>query len=189
MATNTPVGTAAAPIHINFQANSAPVPEGYLVDNGSVFASRSSGLTYGWDIKITTTTRDRNNNLSPDQRYDTLVQPQDSNLPSDATWEIALPNGAYEIHFVAGDPSYFDSYYHVLAEGNTLINAAPSSAYRWYENTIIVTVSDGRLSITNGANANNNKFNFIDIVPLSGSTGTSAATAQPFNQAISLWGW
>jgi hypothetical protein len=165
MATVTPAGTASAPIHINFQPAAASIPAGYLVDNGSLFAERGNGFTYGWNFGVTGTTRDRNNSSSPDQRYDTLVHSQHSSTPGEAMWEIALPNGDYEIHFVAGDPSYFDSYYHILAEGNTLINAAPTSGNRWLENTITITVSDGRLTLTNGSNADNNKYAFIDIIP------------------------
>ena len=162
----------APPIHINFQRMRDSAISGYLVDGGKVFGDRGNGYTYGWDIDVFFTRRDRNDSLSPDERYDTLVHAQHSSLPSDAIWEIELPNGDYEIHFVAGDPSYFNGYYHILAEGITLIDAAPSDSTRWVENTITVTVADGRLSLTNGPNGDWNKFAYIDIAMVGTATAT-----------------
>src|SRR2546423_12855263 len=88
----------AVAISVNFQPTAASVPSGYLVDDGSVFASRGNGLTYGWNQSATPFTRDRNNPASPDQPYDTFVHTQ---LYGDRTWEIALPNGQYSVHLAA----------------------------------------------------------------------------------------
>ncbi|MBE2222015.1 MAG: DNRLRE domain-containing protein [Anaerolineae bacterium] len=173
-----PPPTPAIDIQINYQPASAPIPNGYLIDDGSVFGERSNGYTYGWSSNITITSRDRNNSNSPDQRYDTLLHSQHVNLSNNAIWEIELPNGEYEVYLVAGDPAYFNSYYHILAEGVSIINAAPSSTTRWFEGVATVMISDGRLTLTNGSNSQNNKFNFVHIRSL-GTFPTATATNLP----------
>jgi hypothetical protein len=46
----------------------------------------------------------------------------------------------------------------VLAASGT-----PTSSIRWFEGTVTVTVSDGRLTISNATGASNNKICFVDI--------------------------
>jgi hypothetical protein len=95
---------------------------------------------------------------------DTLIHLQKPSLP-DAVWEIALPNGTYTVHAVSGDPGYFDSRFDVRAEGQPLVSGTPTSAARFVEGMATVTVSDGRLTLSNGPNAQNNKLCFVDITP------------------------
>lgn len=162
-ATNTPTpATNNDPVlyaAVNFESSSSNTPAGYLSDIGSSFNSHSDGFTYGWN-EDNYEGRDRNGSRSPDQRYDTLNHMQKS---GNVFWEMALPNGTYEIYLVVGDPNYFDSYYHLLVEGVSAINDAPSTNERWFEATLTVTVSDGRLTISNGTNGENNKISFVEI--------------------------
>jgi hypothetical protein len=145
---------------INFQLGSAPVPAGYLPDDGSVFAPHAGGLSYGWSADNTGAARWRQSSRSSDLRYDTTVLFQKF---GDYSWEIAVPNGTYKIHLVAGDANYFDSVYDITAEGTTVLGGTPTSANRWIEASATVTVSDGRLTLDNGPTAQNNKICFIDI--------------------------
>jgi glucose/arabinose dehydrogenase len=147
---------------INFQSSSAPVPAGYLADGGRVYAARGNGLTYGWNADTSSQARDRNAAASPDQRYDTLIYLQRPVNP-DAVWEIALPNGAYAVHVVSGDPVYVTSTYRLAVEGVLVVNGIATSGARWVEGTAIVTVSDGRLTLRGSAGAFDNQVNFIDI--------------------------
>jgi hypothetical protein len=48
-------------------------------------------------------------------------------------------------------------------EGVLVVSGTPTSAARWVEGTAVVTVADGRLTVSNGAGASNNKVNFVDI--------------------------
>jgi len=146
---------------VNFQPASAPVPSGYLVDGGAAYGNRGNGHTYGWSRDMSSTARDRNAANSPDQRYDTLVQMQKSNR--NASWEIAVPNGSYQVRVVAGDPSRIDAVYKLNVETVPAINGTPTSATRWFDNSVTVTVGDGRLSVTNAAGSSNNKICFIEI--------------------------
>jgi glucose/arabinose dehydrogenase len=155
-ATYTQGGFAAK---INFQPDGAAVPAGYVADTGAAFGDRGGGLSFGWNA-ATSETRERNQN--DDQRYDTLNHMQ---KPSNANarWEIAVPSGSYEVKVVMGDPGHFDSTFRLAAEGRQIVNGAPTSANRFVEATATVTVSDGRLTLTNAAGAVNNKINFVDI--------------------------
>jgi hypothetical protein len=81
----------------------------------------------------------------------------------DAIWEIAVPNGTYSVHLVAGDPTYFDIYYKLSVEGSVIIDGRSNTSMRWIEGTATVTVSDGRLTIRNVPGAQANKICFVDI--------------------------
>jgi glucose/arabinose dehydrogenase len=147
---------------INFQPTGAPVPAGYAVDDGAAFGARAGGLKYGWNGDNSANTRDRDSTLSPDQRYDTLIHMQKPSLPN-AVWEIEVPNGTYDVHVVQGDAGFTDSVFRLNAEGTLIASGTPSASKHWIEGTGTVTVSDGRLTLSNGAGASNNKLCFVDI--------------------------
>ncbi len=170
-ATNTSSG--GVNVNINFQPASAPIPAGYLVDSGAVYGDRGNGYTYGWNA-TNSNTRDRNSANSPDQRYDTLNHMQNGGT---FTWEIALPNGTYTVHLVAGDPSYYDSVYKINIENVLAVNGTPSSTVRWIEGTAQVTVADGKLTVSSATGSSNNKIDFIEIASGSGPTPTNTYTA------------
>jgi glucose/arabinose dehydrogenase len=159
--------TAAPPpsvVRINFQPAAAPGPAGYLVDAGLVYGVRGNGQTYGWNLDVSALTRDRNSSTSQDQRYDTLVHMQKPENP-DAVWELAVPNGTYDVHIVSGDADFIDSVYRVTVEGVLVVNGTPSTAAHWIEGTSTVTVTDGRLTIRSGSGGVNNKICFVDVTP------------------------
>jgi probable HAF family extracellular repeat protein len=154
----TPVFSAT----VNFAPAGAPVPVGYRPDTGAPYGPRSGGLTYGWNVDNSANARDRNATSSPDQRYDTLNHLQ---KPGGATrWELAVPNGRYLVHAVAGDPNNVDSTYRLTVEGQLAVSGTPSATRHWFEGTVIVTVSDGRLTVTNGSGAVNDKLNYLDVI-------------------------
>lgn len=154
----SPVFTAG----VNFQPAGATVPAGYTPDTGAVFGDRGSGRTFGWNVDNSVNARDRNASGSPDQRYDTLNHMQ---KPGGATvWEFAVPNGTYTVHVVAGDPVNTDSTYRISVEGVPVVSGTPTGAKHWFEGTVRVTVGDGRISVTNGSGAVNNKLNYVDII-------------------------
>ena len=149
---------------VNFQPAGVPIPPGYVADTGTVFGSRG-GLSFGWNTDNTAQTRDRNAANSPDQRYDTLTHLQKPQNPN-ASWELAVPNGTYRVRAVSGDPSNFDGTFRLNAEGVTVVNGTPTSAQRWIEGTVTVSVTDGRLTVSNGSGAVNNKLNFVEVTLL-----------------------
>ena len=137
------------------------MPAGYVADTGASFGNRN-GFSYGW-LGSNYNGRDRNSAQAADQAYDTLNHMQ---VGGNRTWEIALANGTYRVRLVAGDASYWDSQYHLLLEGQTAVQATSSSGQRWHEATVTVVVTDGRLTLSNGASAVNNKVSFIEISTL-----------------------
>jgi len=156
-------------VKINFQPAAAIVPTGYLVDSGSVFGARVNGLSFGWNSDNTTFTRERNSTLSPDQRYDTFNHLQ---KPGGATvWELAVDNGTYDVHVASGDATQTDSVFKILAEGALVVNGTPTTAAHWIEGTVRVTVTDGRLTVSNAAGAVNNKIDYIDVTRVTTTTG------------------
>ena len=157
VATVSVVASGGFSANVNFQLAGAPTFPGYLVDAGAVFGDRGNGLSYGWSQDVALMARDRNNALSPDQRYDTLIH------MGTLTWEITVPNGTYSVHAVVGDPSYTDVNSKLTVEGVLAINGLTSAANAWLQGTVTVTVSDGRLTIGNQIGSYN-KICFIDIV-------------------------
>jgi hypothetical protein len=132
----------------------------YLSDQGLVFGPRGNGRMYGWDADNTAALRDRNAPNSPDQRYDTLAKMQEG---ADRFWEMAVQNGAYTVRVVAGDPSFTDSVYRINVENVPAVNGTPDDAHHWFDNTVTVNVTDGRLTISNASGAWNNKICFLEV--------------------------
>jgi hypothetical protein len=154
----TPVFSA----NVNFEPSGAAVPTGYAADTGAVYGAQAGGLTYGWNIDDSVNTRDRNSASSPDQRYDTLIHMERTG--SATVWELAVPNGRYTVHVVIGDSDNIDSVYKVNVEGVLTVSGTPTAAAHWVEGTSVVTVSDGRLTITNGTGSSNDKLDYVDVI-------------------------
>lgn len=169
--------------HVDFQPSTVAVYRGYVMDSGATYGSRGNGYTYGWNAPDNWT-RARNSSLSPDQRYDTLNQMQ---VPgAGTTWEIAVPNGKYQVHIVTGDSQFIDSVYKINAEGVLAVNGTPTKSNHWVQGTVTVTVSDGRLTVSNAAGSVNNKIDFIDVVAAPPPAPTSLKTAASSSSQINL---
>lgn len=168
---------------INFQPVGAVVPDGYTPDFGLVYGPVPGGLAYGWNSDNSATTRERNSTFAFDQRYDTLIHMQKAENPF-AVWEIAVPPGTYDVYVVAGDPDFYDGYFRVAAEGVLVVDGQPTERRRFVDGVVSVTVTDGRLTITNAAGAENNKLAFVEIYsqtggPLPTVTPTPVVTPSP----------
>ncbi len=167
---------------INFQPASAPVyGKGYLIDSSLPYGDRGNGYTYGWNAAFDET-RYRANPASPDLRYDTFDHMQKPSNPN-AVWEIAVPNGNYEVRIVSGDPDNIDSIFKINVEGVLIVNGTPSASpflSHWVDSGYVdVTVSDGRLTVSNAPGASNNKICFIEIAQLPASIGMRGGRALP----------
>ena len=149
-------------VKINFQPAGAPIPSGYLADTGAVFADRGNGYSYGWNLDNSAQTRDRNATNSPDQRYDTFTHLQKPANPN-ASWELLAPNGTYTVRLVSGDPGFTDSIFKLNVESTLALSGTPTSSTLWFDNTVSVPVSDGRLTVSNASGAQNNKIDFIEV--------------------------
>ncbi|RKG74915.1 hypothetical protein [Corallococcus terminator] len=148
-------------LRVNFQPASAPVPAGFVVDSGQVYGNRGNGFTYGWNQDNTANTRDRNNPNVPSQAYDTLIRTQNG---ANFVWELAVPNGYYEVRLVAGDPDFTDSDFAFNVEYyGDVLRGTPSADQHFFEAVKLVDVKDGKLTVSSSSPAVNNKLAFLEV--------------------------
>lgn len=167
---------------INFQPSNAAVPGGHLVDSGATFAARATGYSYGWNTS--TTTVDRNQASSPDQRYDTLAR-----MAATQTWEILLPNGVYRVRLVCGEAGVLSARdYRVDAEGVALVRGTPGQS-AWVEGSADITVADGRLTLASAAGAVGHVLCFVEItgvveLPVVAVQAVDSVAAEPADHGL-----
>jgi Bacterial TSP3 repeat len=110
-----------------------------------VYASRGNGLTYGWNVDHTAYTREHRDGA--DRRLATLCR-----FRSGGEWEIAVPNGTYNVTVAIGDGD-FASAHTIHVEGTVFWNAENLAAGQFANRTLAITVGDGRLTIDQGGAA------------------------------------
>jgi hypothetical protein len=124
-----------------------------------VFGSRGSGFAFGWNADHTDVTRDRN--INADQRLDTLCH-----FHAGGQWEVALPNGSYSVLASIGDAAN-PSTHTLIIEGVTAFNAVALTPNQFQSATRTVTVSDGRLTLTQGSAVDKaTRINYVEITRL-----------------------
>jgi hypothetical protein len=171
--------------HINFTSVAADAQAGYTADTGLAYGVHGS-LTEGWlangvPTSNTAQARDRSSAIAPDELHDNLIHLQKPANPN-ASWQIAVPNGTYEVHILSGDPTATDSVFSLNANGVNIFTATPNSLNLWADGTQTITVTNGLITVTNGSAARNNKIDEIDILPVS----TAALTYSNFAGASGL---
>ncbi len=174
-------------VHINYTSSSGISVPGYLSDIGLAYGNRGNGLNFGWSRDDRANGIDRNAANAPDELQDSFHAMHGQGT-ANITWRLALPNGDYSVHLIAGDPADTTSLYKINVGagptgGVTAINGRASAASPWLENTVAITVTQGLLYVTSGSGAQNSKIDAIDITPLppqviriapaQGSAGTS----------------
>jgi PKD repeat protein len=127
-------------VAINFQPSDAEVPEGFLPDSGYSYDEQRG---YGWDGGGTLFPVDRNSYWSPDQQHDTIMY-----IYPYQQWEMAVPNGTYEVTVSIGDPDKLLSRQNIQAEGQIVFENTKVAKGNWVEETVAVEVTDGRLTLT-----------------------------------------
>lgn len=151
----------AAPISvvkINFQLSTAATPDGYLADGGLAYGDRGNGWSYGWSRDITADARERTG--PTDRRYATFIHLEKG---TDAIWEIALPNGTYDIVMACGDNDNTNQTNTMNVEGTIVTDPTPESGNFDDFTLVDIVVADGRLTIQPAAGSNNSKICFVDI--------------------------
>ena len=163
---------------VNFQLDDVideaayPELQGYVADDGSAYGDRGNGLTYGWlDGNLSpdtqSETRNRNSGAAPDERYDTLNHMIKGDQHS---WQIDLPNGAYHIYLVSGDPNHTDQIEDIqlISGANSLLLDDPDGQDNWDEYTVEeFVVVDDRLRLYPSLSGSNQKLAFLEITQLS----------------------
>ena len=152
--------------NFNFQPGGPATPAGYTPDFGRSFGWQF-GKQSGWNANNSgqvVETRTGADNL-----HDTYAKIGAAGGAS--RWEVAVPNGTYNVKIVAGDANAYNARYAFKVEGNTVLDKTPTSGNRWVEGSASVVVKDGRLTLEGASSAYNNKINSISIQQTSTSTG------------------
>lgn len=149
----------ASQIFINFQPDGSDIPVGYSPDYGYAYGDRGGDLHYGWNVDHSEHARERDAHL--DQRFDTLIH-----FRLDGVWEIAVPNGQYDVEVTIGDPHY-DSTYTINVEGVNYWNALYMGINEFRTLTKTIQVSDDKLTIDQGAGAEKaTRICYVIITPI-----------------------
>jgi len=171
LSTLTPEVSAMVPaqagtIRINFSNNQLHVPAGFVNDVGAVYGPKPNGLTFGWTKSNKANGRDRNSSRSPDEQHDSFTL-MTSNKNMKPSWSIAVPDGIYQVHLVAGDPVLSrPKTFKVNLNGMTALKAKATRSTRWVGSTMTIMVTGGKLTMTNANGSNNNKIDYIEITRL-----------------------
>lgn len=154
-----PVRVSREPVlfaRINFQPANLPAPEGWTAEGRDLFGDRDGDLRFGWRTRPGTPRR-RNSDRSPDFLHDSFVH------STGAVWEIAVPDGEYEVRLGAGDPSYTNSVHRILVEDVLVVDGRPVSGRYWVTGRSRVQVRDGRLTVREAPGAQNVKLGWIEL--------------------------
>ncbi len=158
-------------IRVVFRPTETGAPPGYIVDTGAVYSPHTNGFTYGWNQDMQKFLADRNNpaqaapkqSRSPDSRYACVAAMDHPELEKPAFWGIAVPNGKYNVHLVAGDPGFYDSVYALNVNDAIMLEGIPDASKRWVEATKVISVTNQKIIVTNNPKGINNKLCFIEI--------------------------
>jgi glucose/arabinose dehydrogenase len=172
-------------IKVDFGPVGAAVNAGYVGDHGEAFSS-SSGR--GWISQTSTTPlsivgNGRERNLTSDQKIDTFIHMQftgtTGGVAKPARWEQVVANGVYDVTVAVGDPANAtDSNNRITLEStNVIAGFHPTTTNKIATVTSRVRVSDGKLTV-DAAGGTNTKLDYIDIVPVTGTSGIGATIAR-----------
>ena len=187
----TLVTADAQTVKVNFQSRtqgSREVPEGYLPDYGDIYGDRGNGFSYGWSVDKQDSSRDRD--INPDQRYDTNNSLNIWNTGL-GFWEIAIPNGTYNLFIVGGDPGYKDATNSYIVEGVEVLDPTPyppGDYFDTYED-IIVTVNDGRLTIAPVEGVGYVKICFVHITNVGAAQNPEPADREMVTRRDIVLSW
>ena len=153
-----------AAINVSFQPASFPLQTGYKGDYGQTFGSRGNGYDYGWNASHTARTFAYSALPGWEKTWGaawSLIRM----LPGQTTrWEIAVTNGNYEVTILAAGYRCQGQLQQIAAEGTLVVNGVAGWDYDTYVGgTQVVTVQDGRLTVTNGPTAAENCIDYIQI--------------------------
>ncbi|WKN32537.1 PKD domain-containing protein [Porifericola rhodea] len=152
------------PVQVNFQDEGSATPATWVKDFGEAYGLRTSGYTYGWvsadgsHTPLSLVGNGRNRNRSGfTLQENTLMHMQynhvggSSGVSQEGVWEIAVPNGDYEVTITAGDLSNENlsgTKHHINVEGkNVLSYDAQIGQINLQSRMDIIKVNDGKLTL------------------------------------------
>jgi WD40 repeat protein len=185
---------ATMPLKVDFGATNTVPADGYRLDSGTAYGPRSGGYSYGWvqqgtstALDVTANGRQRTGTTTTDPRQMSLVMMQaPSGVSTPAAWELAVPEGTYQVTVGVGDAAnVYDSQHAINVEGTAAIAPfTPTANNRFATATVSVPVTDGRLTVDAVGGANS-KITFADIDVVD-TTRPRAASVTPANNATDV---
>lgn len=188
-------------LKVNFQDSPTVTPTGWCRDYGQPFGPRTSAYQgneniYGWIKKsdkapLDLTKNGRNRNSPSDISLATLIHMQANNLTTfagtkvEGIWQAQVANGNYEVTVSVGDGTQTDSKHSINIEGiRAIAQFVPTTSVRFKSATVIVSVSDGNITVdANGGT--NTKINWIIIKPFTGKK-PSVLSVNPGNGSVNI---
>ncbi len=125
---------------LNFTTANAPAISGFQNDRGLVY---QEGRGFGWSVHHTADARSRG--LGKALARDSFAFSRDT-----ATWEHEVENGLWSVSFCMGDAEYDQPGQGLSIEGQVVADSLETRAGEYFEKTVEVNVSDGRLTIDFG---------------------------------------
>lgn len=139
-------------------------PEGYLVENGTLYGDKGNGFTYGWDIDISATIRYRINAADVTETDFSRLTLAHLQKGDPATWEIALPTGRYNVFLCGGDAINAVDFTNSFNIEGTVVEDLTPMTRGYDEFDVTVELTDGNLTISPAEGlAVNSKLNYILI--------------------------
>lgn len=171
---------AAFSANIDFRATYQGVQAGYTADVGKQFSWQGDKqFGFNWNNQANTRNRAASGDL---QSFAYLG----GNAAS--TWEIAVPNGQYDVKVTAGDSAEVSSKYGINVEGTTAVNKTPTWSDLYAVGTARVWVADGKVTLTSASGSWNNKLVSVSINSVSGTSTTPPPTGAAWG-APAAPGW
>ncbi len=136
---------------VNFQPSASVRPPGFEADSGQPF---SADRGFGWNVAIPARERGR----ALPQSLDTLVF-----TSAIRTWEMAVPNGDYEVWLAVGDAMYAQGPHRVVLEGVAVVAGESTTAGGFLELRTGAHVTDGRLTVALGNGVSVTTLNYLVV--------------------------
>ena len=152
-----PEGSDADSRLFNFTGKGSKQIDGFVNDNGHVL---DGDRGFGWRRDISASNR-RRGQIEGEHR-DTFLFTRSHDV-----WELAVPNGRYEVTVCVGDSGHEQAGQNVTVEGSETLRDIDTFTGEFAEKTATVEVVDGRLTVEIGlpGSSTNTCLNWLRIIP------------------------
>jgi len=192
----TPTPTSSTNLAFNFATAATNTPAGFIEDTGAAYGAKPNGETYGWLLasnntptNATAEARNRLPNPDFDPIRESLIHLNRGGTFPQLKWELAVPNGTYQVTIQAGDVvnEGTENTRHVIkAEGEILLDFT-TEVGKFGTRTVAqnITVGDGRLTI-DGSGGFNSKINSVVVQSVDGQRFPLVVGAIPLDGATNV---